>query len=298
MAKNGFKIFDSDTHVGPYVDILERYLTAQEKERLKAWEPYKRTSLYAGQGGVGHVTYARGERKYARRLRQVSAEDSLKGYNTALKANARERPISLHVDDDPAERLKDMDYEGVDVNFLLPSGWFGTWTSGDDVTLEAAMYRAYHEWMNDYCGRFPERLGGLIICCGRDVEGSVAEIQRWGKARWPWGVLVYTPAGFPLDHPALEPIWKATAEHDLAVTLHTFTSMPPYAPGGLDTWENLFIQRSAAHPWCGMRNMAALIGAGLMDRYPTLRIGPLEAGHGWLPFWMKRLDEHAHTVKG
>jgi len=73
--------------------------------------------------------------------------------------------------------------------------------------------------------------------------------------------------------------------------------MPPYAPGGLDTWDNLFLQRSAAHPWCGMRNMAALIGSGMMDRYPRLRIGTLEAGHGWLPFWMRRLDEHAETIR-
>jgi hypothetical protein len=46
-----------------------------------------------------------------------------------------------------------------------------------------------------------------------------------------------------------------------------------------------------------MRNMAAMIGSGVMDRYPTLRVGTLEAGHGWLPFWMARLDEHAETIK-
>jgi uncharacterized protein len=46
-----------------------------------------------------------------------------------------------------------------------------------------------------------------------------------------------------------------------------------------------------------MRNMASLIGSGVMDRYPSLRIGTLEAGHGWLPFWMTRLDEHAETIK-
>jgi predicted TIM-barrel fold metal-dependent hydrolase len=43
--------------------------------------------------------------------------------------------------------------------------------------------------------------------------------------------------------------------------------------------------------------MAALIGSGVMDRYPGLRIGTLEAGHGWLPFWMARIDEHAETAK-
>jgi len=110
-------------------------------------------------------------------------------------------------------------------------------------------------------------------------------------------MIVYAPVGMPLDHPALEPLYAEAAELDLAVVLHTLTVMPPYAPGGLDTWDNLWLQRSAAHPWCGMRNMAAMIGSGVMDRYPTLRLGTLEAGHGWLPFWMARLDEHAETIR-
>jgi len=28
-----------------------------------------------------------------------------------------------------------------------------------------------------------------------------------------------------------------------------------------------------------------------------MRIGTLEAGHGCLPFWIARLDEHAETIK-
>ena len=122
-------------------------------------------------------------------------------------------------------------------------------------------------------------------------------MRQWGRSAWAWGVMVYAPAGVPLDHPDLEPIYAGAAVLDLAVVLHTFTVMPPYAPGGLDTWDNLWLQRSAAHPWCGMRNMAALIGSGVMDRYPKLRIATLEAGHGWLPFWIARLDEHAETIK-
>ena len=110
------------------------------------------------------------------------------------------------------------------------------------------------------------------------------------------GLFVYAPYGMPLDHPDLEPIW-AGGRGRPAVVLHTFTVMPPYAPGGQDNWDNLFLQRSASHPWCGMRNMASLIGSGVMDRYPKLRIGTLEAGHGWLPFWMMRIDEHAETIE-
>lgn len=289
MARAGFRIFDSDTHVGPYMDVLAKYLAEEEKAKLAGWEAYKSKSR-------GHPVYTRGQRRYLRKLGAAAAAADKGGYMAGFTGAKRVREPSLLVDHDPAERIKDMDYEGVDVNLTLPSGWFGTWTTGDDVALETAMYAAYHRWMEDYCGSHPGRLGGVILVGSRDVASGLKEMRRWGKSRWAWGVLVYAPYGVPLDDPALEPVWQEAESLDLAVALHTFTVMPPYAPGGLDTWENLWLQRSAAHPWCGMRNMAALIGSGVMDRYPRLRIATLEAGHGWLPFWMKRIDEHAETI--
>jgi predicted TIM-barrel fold metal-dependent hydrolase len=291
MAKNGYKIFDSDTHVGPHMEVLDRYLSDADKTRLVGWEAYKTVNK------KGQQTYTRGQRVYRRRLGDAQADQAPGGYMAGFSGVKREREPSPQVDPNPAARIGDMDYEGVDVNLTLPSGWFGTWTTGEDVALEMGMYRAYHRWMQDYCSDYPARLGGVILASARDVPAGVEEIRRWGKSRWAWAVMVYAPYGVPLDHPDLEPVWAVAAEHDLAIVLHTFTVMPPYAPGGLDTWENLFLQRSAAHPWCGMRNMAALIGSGVMDRYPTIRIGTLEAGHGWLPFWMMRLDEHANTIR-
>ena len=291
MAKNGFRIFDSDTHVGPLINVLDQFMTDAERKKLEGWAQYKAVSQ------KGDITYNRGQRRYRRKLGTAQAEATPGGYMAGFTGVKKKRAVSPLVDADAAERIKDMDFEGVDVNLTLPSGWFGTWTAADDVALEAGMYRAYHRWMEAYCGKFPDRLGGVILACGRDVKSALEEIKRWGKSRWAWGVLPYAPYGMPLDHPDFEPVWAAAAEHDLAITLHTFTVMPPYAPGGTDNWENLFLQRSASHPWCGMRNMASLIGAGLMDRYPGLRIGTLEAGHGWLPFWMARIDEHATTIR-
>ncbi|MBW8906756.1 MAG: amidohydrolase [Betaproteobacteria bacterium] len=289
MARNGYRIFDSDTHVGPYMEVLERYLSDDEKQRLTGWEAFKSKNKE-------RVVYTKGQRRYLRKLGTAEAQADQGTYMAGFTGAKRTREPSSRGDHDPAERIKDLDFEGVDVNLTLPSGWFGTWTAGEDVSLESAMYRAYHRWMNDYCGAYPERLGGIILVGTRDVKSGLAEIARWGKSRWAWAVMAYAPYGVPIDHPSLEPVWAAAQDHDLAVVLHTFTVMPPYAPGGLDTWENLWLQRSAAHPWCGMRNMAALIGAGLMDRYPKLRLATLEAGHGWLPFWMQRIDEHAETI--
>jgi predicted TIM-barrel fold metal-dependent hydrolase len=291
MARNGFKIFDSDTHVGPYMEVIEKYITDAERKALEGWAQYRAVN------NQGQITYNKGQRRYRRKLGTASAEQTPGGYMAGFTGVAKKRPVNPRGDHDPAERIKDLDFEGVDANLLLPSGWWGTWTTDETPELEAGMYRAYHRWMEDYCSAYPDRLGGVIMASGRDIEGSVKEIRRWGKSRWAWGVLPYAPYGMPLDHPDLEPVWAAAAEFDLSITLHTFTVMPPYAPGGLDNWENLFLQRSASHPWCGMRNMAALIASGVMDRYPNLRIGTLEAGHGWLPFWMARIDEHAQTIR-
>ena len=47
-----------------------------------------------------------------------------------------------------------------------------------------------------------------------------------------------------------------------------------------------------------MRFAASFIGGGVFDRYPKLRMGVLECGFGWLPFWGRRMDEQAIYVGG
>jgi predicted TIM-barrel fold metal-dependent hydrolase len=193
--------------------------------------------------------------------------------------------------------VKDLDIEGVDVDMILPSGGLAALAGTDDVVLEGAMYRAYHRFLSDYCGPYPDRLFSLIQVSGRDVAGSVAEIKRCGKERWPVGIFPICPPAMSLDEPAWEPIWAEAQEHDLTVVIHSFTMSVPYPPGMWDTWDNVFLQRSAGHVWNAQRNMAAIIGGGILDRYPQLRLTALECGHGWLPSWAARLDEHAEMCQ-
>ena len=124
-----------------------------------------------------------------------------------------------------------------------------------------------------------------------------AEIRQWGRASWAWGMMVYAPVGMPLDHPALEPIYAEAADTrscGRAAHLHGDAALCAGRAGHL-----------------GQSVAAALGGASLVrhaqhggtDRQrrdgplSDLRVGTLEAGHGWLPFWMARLDEHAETIK-
>jgi predicted TIM-barrel fold metal-dependent hydrolase len=198
---------------------------------------------------------------------------------------------------DPHARVRDMDIEGIDVNMILPSGGLPAFAGLEDIALEAAMYQAYHRFLQDYCAPYPDRLTSVILVSARDTEAAVAEIRRCSREAWPVGIFPICPPEMSLDEPAWEPIWAAAEEHDLTVVIHSFTMTIPYPPGVWDTWDNVFLQRAAGHVWNAQRNMAAVIGAGVLDRYPGLRLTALECGHGWLAAWAARLDELAEMSR-
>src|SRR5204862_347890 len=120
----------------------------------------------------------------------------------------------------------------------------------DDPSLEAGLSRAYHRHMADFCGQFPTRLKGLIRAPARDVDAAVREIREWGNSDWAVAVQPSLGQHIPADHPDLEPIWRAAADHDLPLVHHSSTWNPPYSPGyrdvlawkslGTDTREKLF----------------------------------------------------------
>ena len=67
MARNGFRIFDADTHVRPDAGLLMPYMTAPAREKLARFEKYQ------ARNSDGAVTYLMGERSYKRRLGLASA---------------------------------------------------------------------------------------------------------------------------------------------------------------------------------------------------------------------------------
>ena len=48
MEKNGYTIFDSDTHVGSQAEILAKYMIAGVVDMLKEFEGFLRKSITTG----------------------------------------------------------------------------------------------------------------------------------------------------------------------------------------------------------------------------------------------------------
>ena len=293
--RDGFRAYDADTHVNPAADVLDRYVDPAFRPRLAELAPHK---VPSGQmvGGTPDTYQYRVQTKFYRRvLGTAGAHESFTGRGTHWRGSKQPR---LGVQDDQAaNRVADMDEEGTDTHFLVPTLWLSV-VGLPDVDYEINLIRAYHRHAADFCGQFPTRLKTAIVASARNVPEAVREIKQWGTSKWAVGVIPALGPDMPVDHPDLEPIWRAAEEHDLAIVHHSNTWNPPYFPAYRDVWDNIFLGRLASHPWGGMRFMAAFIGAGIMDRYPRLRMGTLECGFGWLPFWAKRMDEQAVYVGG
>jgi predicted TIM-barrel fold metal-dependent hydrolase len=93
-----------------------------------------------------------------------------------------------------------------------------------------------------------------------------------------------------LGDPAYEPFWTACEGSGTAVSIHALahTQLPT---AGADRFESRFALHACAHPLEQMMALLALIEGGVLERHPRLRVGLLEAGSGWLPYWLWRLDE-------
>jgi predicted TIM-barrel fold metal-dependent hydrolase len=287
------RIIDMDTHVVPALEVLERYLTPQAKERLPELQPYLRSSK--DEGGNMTTLLRVNPIPYTRQLNQTATgtdQGSGPGSKGSLEGKTSSRgvgePAAGAQHDDAKARLADMDREGVDVHLLIP----GTWTlalTALDASVAVGLYDGYHRYAEDFCSADNARLHSLIMAPAADPEWSAAEIRRLASERWPAGVMVLLPEGLPVDDPSLVPIWSAMHETNLPYVYHSFFYEPPYFPGYRDIWGNLAVARTAAHPWGAQRVLAYLTLSGMFDRWPNLRIGFAETGAGWLPFWLQRL---------
>jgi len=294
--KDAFKVYDADTHIKPTFESLKPYLPQTIFDRIPNFEenlvpnrvgmageryeePFRHLIRFAqpSQGGWGrHIP--------PRVLGEAGPrEGAQRGFQSFMGSRF---PTDGCGDWDPQARLRDMDEEGTDVHFIVSSAG----ADHPDTELEREFVRAEHRYMHDFCSADPHRLKSCVTISPRDIADSVAEVKKWGKERWCVAIHPDLPIDYPLDHPDLNPIWKAAADEGLAVIHHSFASG---YPGYRDLWNNPFLGRLAGHPWGAMRAVGAFLGAGLMDRYPTIRYGVLESGFGWLPFWGKRMDDQA-----
>jgi predicted TIM-barrel fold metal-dependent hydrolase len=199
---------------------------------------------------------------------------------------------------DPTARLTDMDVEGIDAAVLYPSVGLNFWAL-EDPGAAVALARAYNDWLAGYCAAAPERLFGAAMLPLQDPDASVRELRRaCSELGFPAAFVRPNPClGRAISHPAHEPVWAAAEELGVTMGVHEGSSNTIRTLGN-DRPFNPLILHAVSHAFEQMLACAQLMAFGVMERHPGLRFVFLEAGGGWAPYWLERLDEQVHGFGG
>ncbi len=224
---------------------------------------------------------------------------------------------------DTKERLAAMDEDMIDVSVLYPTMLLGLSGYPDrDVALATA--RAYNDWLADHCGESDGRLYGAAVVPQWDAELAAAEIRRSGATR-PMVAAFLRPNPTldwkPLSDRAYDPIWEAACDANVAIGFHPLLAgdlpgacrglrinelrfdtpwmrgemdLKPPMPGTTIGYDNNFFAQAISNPVDMMTTIAFMIGGGVLQRFPDLRVVFLESNGGWIVPWLERLDHHFH----
>lgn len=195
---------------------------------------------------------------------------------------------------DPKARLVDMDTEGIDTAVLFGTFGLALWLP-EDPDFSLALCRAYNDWLADYCRTDASRLKATASLPLRSIDASVEEARRavvelgCVALTLPVNILGRNP-----DDPAVFPLYELAQELDVPVTFH--------AGGGRFAEDRFTDAYAIAHTVCFpmdiLFGLTTLLCGGVLERFPRLRIGLLEAGCGFLPYYLERLDEHFEKRRG
>jgi predicted TIM-barrel fold metal-dependent hydrolase len=88
-------------------------------------------------------------------------------------------------------------------------------------------------------------------------------------------------------HESFFPIYEEACRLDMPLAVHG----APSRGLGFDFLDTFVEVHALEHPFPLMIQLTNMIFQGVFELYPNLRVAYLEAGCGWIPFMMDRLDE-------
>ena len=210
---------------------------------------------------------------------------------------------------DPDLRIKDQDRDGVQAEVLY--GVLGASSRMNDPEASVEVMRIYNEWLADFCSKHPERFGGLASIPNNPLEASIAEVERVAKRGALRGLdIANSPDLKPLWDPYWNPLWETINACGLPLHFHTVGGYTPehirkvVAVGSDPTRANapdapkvdLPVARAAFASsitlfQINMGNiLASMVFAGVLEKYPRVRLVLGESGIGWIPYILQRMD--------
>ena len=183
---------------------------------------------------------------------------------------------------DPRLRLAAMDKQGVDIQIISVN--FPTTCTWLEPQLGLKAARDANDTVADFCSSHPDRLVGVGVVPLQDPALAAGELERCVKDLNLRGAWISSHVrGKELGDRSLDPFWAAAQRLDVPVFIH------PIGPVDVRRLEEHFLFNVVGQPLEETLSMCSLIYSGVMDDFPTLKIGVVHGG-GYLPFYIGRSD--------
>lgn len=198
--------------------------------------------------------------------------------------------------DDISTRTAALEKDGVWGEVLYPQAAFFCTFEVEDAALQAGICSVYNDWLADTFGADP-RFAGIALLPALDIEATIRELERASGLGLP-GALLPAHADFrPYNDHAWDPVWECAA--GLGVPLHfhagTGRSQRPFTGDGAAV-VNYVVTVSSL-----IETATVLCASGVLARHPSLQVGMVECGAGWLAWTLDSMDEatreHAAWVR-
>ncbi len=283
--KDGLRIIDSDLHVIETGEVYMKYLDRRYRDHMP---------VYLGWGPTNFPHWRVGEQMippWARSEDVIGPQRALDAPKEGVYESIREAQY------DAVSSLEAMDLEGVDEAVVYRT-FASMVLSIDDLDAEiaTAYCAAFNDWLVDYCAADPRRLKPAAIVSIHDPTLAAVEARRAVSEKGHVGiVLLPTPVkGRYVNAPECDVLWREVSDLGVPLIFHGTS-------GGVsqDHASNRFrdhpnyrtLNHATAFPLELMSAMGAMLVGGVLERFPTLRVGFLEGNCGWLPWWLDRLDD-------
>jgi predicted TIM-barrel fold metal-dependent hydrolase len=295
MSYNGHVVIDMDSHIRQYWDLDRTYKPYMDPKYRETYRRFSEAAhslkRRAGDRGFSEFLWpalpARPLGVYEAYEVQgngtARSEEGTPGDRASTNAGVRIDPACNW---DPAIRLRDMETAGVDISVIFPSS-ADSFCALRDVGFESSLHQAFHRFMSNYCIDAGGRLWWVGAATMRDIPKTVAQLEYWTKQDPHFAGLQIPracPDGRMLDNPDLHALYAASQDLNMPLWVHGGANRPPFTPW-VEAPNGLY------HSIGGQYALAALVGGGVFDSFPKLRIGLFESFGGWMPYLIEKLDD-------